>query len=114
MAGKVGKEVYRTRAWRAVRLAVLRRARWKCQRCGKHGRLEVHHKRALADGGDPYDLGNLEAVCRGCHFEETGKRNRKPADPGWTAYVETLVKGKDHEEIAETRHRDFGEAAGAP
>lgn len=54
--------------WRRVRWAVLRRDGFRCQKCGKAGRLEVHHVQALEAGGDPYDLGNLAAICRSCHI----------------------------------------------
>lgn len=53
-----------------VRQEVLARDNYECQRCGR-GRikeLEVHHVKALADGGlDQTD--NAIALCRTCHRE---------------------------------------------
>ena len=52
----------------------MRRAGYRCEvaRCGSHGirggRLQVHHRIKLADGGAPFDLANLKVLCRACHF----------------------------------------------
>lgn len=78
MASKAGRAVYNTRRWRALRLAALAAAGWRCQRCGAARRLEVHHRRRLVDGGQAFDLDNLEAVCRPCHFGEHRDDRRSP------------------------------------
>ena len=48
-------------------------AGWLCERCAKQGRTEiaeaVHHILPIREGGDPWDQGNLQAVCRACHTE---------------------------------------------
>ena len=59
------------RRWARVRLAVLDRDGWRCQTCSKAGRLEVDHRVPLERGGAVYDLGNLQALCRGCHIAKT-------------------------------------------
>ena len=61
--------------WRVARLKALDRDGWACRACGKRGRLEVDHVKPLEDGGDMYGLGNLQALCRGCHHrqDKTGK-----------------------------------------
>lgn len=61
---------FRGRAWMRVRKAALVRARRRCEQCGASGRLEVHHRKPIAEGGAVYDLANLEVVCRKCHFGE--------------------------------------------
>jgi len=33
--------------------------------------LDVDHVVLLSRGGDPYDLENLQALCRGCHIAKT-------------------------------------------
>lgn len=64
-------KVYRTREWQMVRLQVLKRDGYRCRECGKPGRLEVHHRIRLQDGGAPYDPANLETLCRSpCHFDK--------------------------------------------
>ena len=80
MAGQLGRTLYRLAAWKRARLAALRRAGYKCERCGSARRLEVHHKSPIENGGAPFDLGNLQAVCRGCHFARHGKA--APPDTG--------------------------------
>ena len=60
----------RGRFWQAFRRTCIKRARYLCERCAKAGRLEVHHKVALAQGGKMFDFGNVEVVCRACHFAE--------------------------------------------
>jgi hypothetical protein len=61
---------YDRQIWRkAVRPAVLARDGYRCQAlelgrpCGRLAR-EAGHRIALIDGGEPYQLGNLEAQCR--------------------------------------------------
>ena len=67
MATAATRMIYNSPRWRAVRKEVLERDGWRCQECGGPGRLEVHHKVRLADGGEHFDLGNLETLCRSCH-----------------------------------------------
>ncbi|MDE2667223.1 MAG: HNH endonuclease signature motif containing protein [Acidobacteriota bacterium] len=59
----------RGRRWDRVRRRELKRTGYRCERCGKAGRLEVHHKRPLHRGGDAYAADNLAVLCRRCHIE---------------------------------------------
>jgi 5-methylcytosine-specific restriction endonuclease McrA len=52
-----------------LRTRVLERDRWKCQRCGSSGNLQVHHLRYRGRLG-PDALGNLISLCADCHGEE--------------------------------------------
>ena len=69
MAGKLGREIYRDRRWPGLRRAALDAAGWRCEKCGRAGRLEAHHKEpifrrpALA-----FDINNIWVLCRPCHF----------------------------------------------
>lgn len=59
-----------SRAYRALRLAVLDRDRWVCQMRGPHctgAATEVDHVVARANGGEVWDPGNLRAACRACN-----------------------------------------------
>ena len=57
-----------------IRLAVLQRDKWTCQRCGLSVgsvALEIHHRHRLADGGSNA-MSNLETLCggsEGCHVK---------------------------------------------
>lgn len=73
--------------WNVVRSKVIRLAGFKCRRCGNGGRLEVHHIVALSKGGKPYDMGNLEAICRRCHFDEHRHDRSLPGAKEWREYV---------------------------
>jgi len=53
--------------WAAIRGVVVRRARWRCQACGRGGALEVHHVVKRAQGGSDFDLDRLVALCPPCH-----------------------------------------------
>jgi hypothetical protein len=48
---------------------VFRRARWRCQACGRGGALEVHHVVKRAQGGSDFDLDRLVALCPPCHAQ---------------------------------------------
>ncbi|MCI4347537.1 MAG: HNH endonuclease [Thermoplasmata archaeon] len=55
-----------TPAWRRARKAVLARDHSTCRACGRPA-SDVDHIIELIDGGAPYDLGNLQALCAPCH-----------------------------------------------
>ena len=77
------------RRWAYVRRAVFARDNWRCRRCGRAGRLECDHVVPLHRGGDPYDPGNLQTLCRPCHIDKTAGENTRP-DPerdAWRALV---------------------------
>ena len=90
MSWRVGERPSR-RQWGKVRLAVLDRDGWTCTACGKAGRLEVDHIKPLEEDGTLYDLGNLQALCRGCHFDKTrDERRGRETDPEvkkWRRYL---------------------------
>lgn len=75
---KVGtyNPLYLTPQWRAARAAVLIRDEYTCKICGceLHGfDCTVDHIVPLAQGGDPFDMNNLQAACRSCNSAK-GKR----------------------------------------
>ena len=92
MAGVLGRKLYRSRAWQRVRLIVLSRDGWRCVRCGRAGRLEVHHKRHVAQGGDEQPE-NLETLCLDCHKAE---HRRDVTSPAWRALIQ---EAKEHAAI---------------
>lgn len=72
--------VYDTAEWRRVRLRVLARDRYQCTvGLTPHGckpAKAVDHILALSEGGSPYDMANLRAVCTACN---TRLRNARRA-----------------------------------
>lgn len=50
----------------AMRQACFERAGWRCERDGKRGPLQAHHRQLLSQGG-PDALSNLASLCRDCH-----------------------------------------------
>ena len=93
MSWRAGKRPSR-RQWSKVRLQVLARDGWKCTRCQKSGRLEVDHVKPLERGGELYDLGNLQSLCRSCHIAKSADEKRGgPVDPEvqkWRKYLTTV------------------------
>ena len=77
------------RRWARIRKAALRRAGYRSERSGKAGRLEVHHKISLEDGGDPYALENLEVLLRSEHIEL--HRREVEGEAQWRALIRELV-----------------------
>ena len=55
--------------WAVTRRLVFRRARWRCQACGRWGGLEVHHVIKRSQGGSDFDLDRLVALCPPCHAQ---------------------------------------------
>lgn len=68
-------ELYRSAAWKRIRLVVLERDQHRCQIRGRRCKgiaTEVDHIVRLIDGGAWLDLDNLRAACRPCN------RGRRP------------------------------------
>ena len=62
----------------------------------------------LHQGGDPYALENLQALCRRCHIEKTAAENRRQqteAAKAWAELVAELVAGDDEVVEAPRAHR---------
>lgn len=57
-------------AYRQLR-AVLRTGAFPCEECGSRENIEIDHMKAIILGG-LHHLGNLRAVCRGCHARKKG------------------------------------------
>ena len=74
----IGKRLKSAR-WRRLRRIVFERAGWRCEECGRAGRLECDHKVPLHRGGEVWALSNLQALCRGCHIEKS--RRERPEIP---------------------------------
>ena len=93
VAGKRARSIYNDPRWRAIRADALERADWTCERCGRpSGRLDVHHKIAIADGGDPFpSLSGVEAICRRCHYGEHRTRPGNPSRDAWRKAVDALL-----------------------
>lgn len=86
------RRIYHTPQWRAARRAVLDRDGYRCQSCGKAGRLEVDHIKPLKSGGKEFELGNLQALCRPCHFAKTSSENRTPLTAAQRDYDRILQR----------------------
>ena len=64
---------------------------WRCQTCGRAGRLEVHHLKSLDHGGKPFELDNLRTLCREHHIRiHDGIPHPKP-DSALMALAEELL-----------------------
>ena len=82
--------------WERLRRLVLDRDGWRCQACGKAGRLEVDHKRSLHLGGSN-DPSNLQALCRGCHFGKTRAEAGGDPLPGVEAWGNLIERWSNPE-----------------
>ena len=83
------------RRWEWTRLRCFEAAGWRCERCGKAGRLECDHRVPLQvdPEQDAYDLDGLQALCVECHRVKTRGENETP-DPArdrWRAMVRELA-----------------------
>ena len=80
------------RRWRLLRRRIVNRDGWRCVQCGKAGRFEVDHVKPIQTGGEWWDPGNLQTLCRPCHFAKTAGENALPLAPdraAWLAYLKT-------------------------
>ena len=90
MSGTLGRGVYHTLRWKALRRHVFERDGYRCRLCGNRGRLECDHIVPLRGGQDPFEIRNLQTLCRSCHIDKTSKQNRKPESPDVAAWRKKL------------------------
>jgi 5-methylcytosine-specific restriction endonuclease McrA len=60
--------------WWALRKRALQRANYRCERCGRQGALEIHHRDYGNLGKE--QLEDLEVLCPPCHRRERWPRNQ--------------------------------------
>ena len=80
--------------WQRFARQVKDRDGWRCQSCGRAGRLEVDHVVPLEAGGAPWDPANCQTLCHGCHAAKTRAERRRPEPPDvarWRALVDRLA-----------------------
>lgn len=77
----MAKWPYNTKHWRDVRARVLHRDGRRCLATWRHHcagtATEVHHIKAPAEGGHPFDPVNLLAVCRAANVAEKNRRRAR-------------------------------------
>ena len=81
--------------WQHTRWRVLNRDGWRCKKCGRAAKLEVHHVLPLHRGGDGYALDNLETLCRSCHVAITVADNRRKPSPGEEAWGQLVAEATE-------------------
>jgi 5-methylcytosine-specific restriction protein A len=68
------RRLYASKTWRRAREAKLAIDPLS-ERCKANGRIEaateVHHRIAVRDGGDPFDVAGLESLRKPCHSRES-------------------------------------------
>ena len=82
----MSKHSARGMAWTAFRETCIKRAAFRCSRCHKRGRLEVHHIKPVSRGGAKYAFDNVVVLCRSCHFAEH-KPRVEPERQQWFDHV---------------------------
>ena len=77
--------------WERVRRQVLNSANWQCW-CGKYAK-EVDHILPLSLGGQPFDLENLQVLCKFHHrLKSDGEKpNPVPGRAEWREYVKNMA-----------------------
>ncbi len=76
------KKIYNSKKWiKESRPGAIVRDNGRCVKCGSNENLVVDHIKELKDGGSPYDLNNLQTLCKKCHKIKTDiekkRRNAK-------------------------------------
>jgi len=64
--------------WNKIRWAIFNKCGYRCQRCGRYsrGNLHLHHIRPIGRGGT-HDTGNLVPLCSQCHYEVHRDNDRR-------------------------------------
>ena len=77
--------------WQRVRWQVLARDKFRCRLCGRPGRLEVDHRVPLDKGGAPWDMENLQSLCRTDHIRKTTAERIADLPPAVRAWRELVT-----------------------
>jgi 5-methylcytosine-specific restriction endonuclease McrA len=80
---RAANALYGTAKWKRTRLLALDRDGHRCGNCAAASDLVVHHHREVRDGIDPFDLDNLETLCRRCHGRLHSRRRTHTGSPQW-------------------------------
>jgi len=68
----IGHSFYNCKAWRRYRRDYLATVGYVCRSCERIAmQPHVDHRVPIADGGDPWDYGNLQVLCSSCHGRKT-------------------------------------------
>ena len=83
--------------WARVRRLVFLRDGYRCCSCGRAGRLECDHVTPQFQGGDPYELDNLQTLCRTCHIAKTARENERvdPERDAWRVLITEILYHND-------------------
>ena len=96
----MSRKEYQTVRWRRLRRKVFERDGFRCQKCGKAGRLECDHRNPVRKLKDPeqfWEPSHLQALCRSCHIQKTRVENRaaneekNPQKAEWQKFVSELT-----------------------
>lgn len=77
---------YKSKAWQRCRDGYAKSVGYLCERCMRHGIYKhgdiVHHKKYItpeniSDPDITLNWDNLELLCRECHAEEHGKKQKR-------------------------------------
>ena len=55
--------------YKVIRERMLDKKKYRCEKCGKGGRLEIHHIIPIWKGGSFWDEKNMMVLCRKCHID---------------------------------------------
>ena len=95
------KEIYCTPRWLELRNRARIRDGFLCVACKRSGLTSpgeiVHHSVPIREGGDPWDIDNLETLCRDCH-DAAHERPDEVRD-GWSDLVAETLKEYQNEKI---------------
>lgn len=69
------KTVYNTKRWRLVRDLVRQRDAL-CKACHSQPTHTVDHIKPIRDGGDAWDMDNLQGLCKSCNAAKTGSQRK--------------------------------------
>lgn len=81
---QTGPRLYDSQRWKRLRKLVLTRDPL-CVECRKKNRVtaacHVDHIVSISDGGNPFDLANLQALCASCHSRKTARQDGGYGNP---------------------------------
>jgi phage terminase large subunit GpA-like protein len=72
----------RSERWHRLCTEGRRRARWRCERCGRRELLEGHHWRGYGMLGRE-TLEDVLMLCEKCHARAHGRRWQRSGSPKW-------------------------------
>ena len=101
------------RRWAKLRRQCLHRDGYQCVQCKAQGvQLHADHVKPLVQGGEAWDLANLQTLCTTCHAAKTGRERHPRESTAWDLLADAALELEHGDLQSDHQHRGTGRVVG--